>query len=54
MKCVVDVAKTDIIYKLYPKRKQKKKYNSVKLFDYASYSMLLYSAAERDRERINR
>lgn len=55
MKCVVDVAKTDNIYKLYPKRKQKKKkkYNSVKLFDYASYSMLLYSAAQRDRERIN-
>lgn len=52
MKCVVFVyvAKTDSIYKLYPK----KKYNSVKLFDYASYSMLLYSAAERDRERINR
>ena len=33
--------------------KKKKKYNSVKLFDYASYSMLLYSAAQRDRERIN-
>ena len=25
MKCIVDVAKTDNIYKLYPKRKQKKK-----------------------------
>ena len=36
------------------KENKKKKYNSVKLFDYASYSMLLYSAAERDRERINR
>ena len=53
MKCVVDVAKTDIIYKLYPKRKQKNT-TVLKLIDYAPYSMLLYSAAERDRERINR
>ena len=32
-------------------QKEKKNTTVLKLFDYAPYSMLLYGAAERDREK---